>query len=131
MSFAASRLASVKPSGAVYSGAEIAALGAVLEQHDRIRDVPGLTLDPPGGAFYGLIGCEGLIGATTPDGATLTSDADVTAYLLSAVGVAAGPGSAYDLSPFFRISTAASEDVLNTALNRISDAVANLKGVRP
>jgi aspartate aminotransferase len=44
--------------------------------------------------------------------------------------VAAVPGSAYELSPFFRISTAASEDVLNTALNRISDAVANLKGVR-
>ncbi|WP_419738768.1 pyridoxal phosphate-dependent aminotransferase [Ruegeria sp.] len=98
---------------------------------ERIRDIPGLTLDPPGGAFYGLIGCAGLIGATTPDGATLTSDADVTAYLLSAAGVAAVPGSAYELSPFFRISTAASEDVLNTALNRISDAVANLKGVRP
>ncbi len=98
---------------------------------ERIRNIPGLTLDPPGGAFYGLIGCAGLIGATTPDGATLTSDADVTAYLLSAAGVAAVPGSAYELSPFFRISTAASEDVLNTALNRISDAVANLKGVRP
>ncbi|MBO9434903.1 pyridoxal phosphate-dependent aminotransferase [Ruegeria sp. R13_0] len=98
---------------------------------ERIRDIPGLTLDPPGGAFYGLIGCEGLIGATTPDDATLTSDADVTAFFLSAAGVAAVPGSAYELSPFFRISTAASEDVLNTALNRIADAVANLKGVRP
>ncbi len=98
---------------------------------ERIRDIPGLTLAPPGGAFYGLIGCEGLIGAMTPDGATLTSDADVTVYLLSAAGLAAVPGSAYELSPFFRISTAASEDVLNTALNRISDAVANLKGVRP
>ncbi len=98
---------------------------------ERIRDIPGLTLGPPGGAFYGLIGCAGLIGATTPDGATLTSDADVTAYLLSAARVAAVPGSAYELSPFFRISTAASEDVLNTALNRIADAVANLKGVRP
>lgn len=93
----------------------------------RVADIAGLTLDPPGGAFYALIGCAGLIGAKTPDGQKIETDTDVTAYLLSAAGVAAVPGSAYDLSPFFRISTAASEDVLNDAMNRIAAAVDKLE----
>lgn len=97
----------------------------------RVADIPGLTLDAPGGAFYGLIGCAGLIGAETPDGDTIKDDTDVTAYLLKAAGVAAVPGSAYDLSPFFRISTAASEEVLSTAMDRIAAAVADLEGIDP
>ncbi len=96
---------------------------------ERVANIPGLTLDPPGGAFYALIGCEALIGAITPDGKTITSDDDVTAYLLNAAGTAAVPGSAYDLSPFFRISTAASEEVLNIAMDRIARAIADLKGL--
>ncbi|WP_425078074.1 pyridoxal phosphate-dependent aminotransferase [Ruegeria denitrificans] len=97
----------------------------------RVAKIPGLTLDAPGGAFYGLIGCAGLIGAKTPQGETLATDTDVTAYLLKAAGVAAVPGSAYDLSPFFRISTAASEEVLSTAMDRIARAVGDLKGLNP
>ena len=93
----------------------------------RVAQIPGLTLDAPGGAFYSLIGCADLIGAKTPDGEALESD--VTAYLLKTAGVAAVPGSAYDLSPFFRISTAASEEVLNRAMDRIGAAVADLEGI--
>ncbi|WP_372802188.1 aminotransferase class I/II-fold pyridoxal phosphate-dependent enzyme [Paracoccus seriniphilus] len=92
----------------------------------RVADIPGLTLDPPGGAFYAFIGCAGLIGASTPDGRRIESDADVTAWLLKAGGIAAVPGSAYGLSPFFRISTAASQTVLATAMDRIEAAVAQL-----
>ncbi|WP_299730316.1 pyridoxal phosphate-dependent aminotransferase [uncultured Tateyamaria sp.] len=93
----------------------------------RIAAIDGLTLDPPGGAFYGLIGCADLIGATTPDGDTLSDDAEVTAYILKDAGIAAVPGSAYELSPFFRISTAASMDVLGQAMDRIAVSVAKLK----
>jgi aspartate aminotransferase len=92
-----------------------------------VATIPGLTLDPPGGAFYAYIGCAALIGAETPDGQTLADDTAVTAYLLQAAGIAAVPGSAYDLSPFFRISTAASEQVLAVAMGRISGAVGKLK----
>lgn len=97
----------------------------------RMAQIQGLTLDAPGGAFYGLIGCAGLIGAKTPTGDTLANDTDVTAYLLNTAGVAAVPGSAYDLSPFFRISTAASEEVLNDAMDRIARVVADLEGPTP
>ena len=92
----------------------------------RIAQIDGLTLDPPGGAFYGLIGCSGLIGARTPDGETLDNDADVTAFILKAAGIAAVPGSAYELSPFFRISTAASTEVLDHAMDRLDAALKTL-----
>lgn len=93
---------------------------------NRVSEIDGLTLAPPGGAFYGLIGCADLIGATTPDDEVLADDADVTAYLLKDAGIAAVPGSAYELSPFFRISTAASKEVLGKAMDRIAASVAKL-----
>lgn len=92
----------------------------------KVAQIDGLTLDAPGGAFYAFIGCDALIGAKTPDRTIIENDADVTAWLLKAGGIAAVPGSAYELSPFFRISTAASEPVLAMAMDRIAAAVALL-----
>lgn len=54
----------------------------------------------------------------------LTTDADVSDYLLAEAHVASVPGSAYGLSPFFRISTATSDEVLTQAVARIVSAVA-------
>jgi aspartate aminotransferase len=67
------------------------------------------------------------LGRRSPDGGTIANDADVAAWLLKAVDAAAVPGSAYDLSPFFRLSTAASETVLADAIDRFAHAVATLK----
>ncbi|MFK7965886.1 MAG: pyridoxal phosphate-dependent aminotransferase [Burkholderiaceae bacterium] len=92
----------------------------------KVAKIPGLSLDPPGGAFYAFIGCADLIGSQAPDGKIIESDTDFAAYLLTAAGIACVPGSAYELSPFFRLSTAASEEVLADAMARIGDAVAAL-----
>ena len=97
----------------------------------RVADIPGLTLDPTGGAFYGLIDCDALIDSPSPDVTPLSSDADVIAYLLKAAGVAVVPGSTFDLPHFFRISTAMSEEILTKALDGIAKAVADLKGLSP
>ena len=91
-----------------------------------VAEIPGLTLAPPEGAFYAYIGCAGLIGCRTPNGETLTDDVAVTQYLLTR-GVAAVPGAAYGLSPFFRISTATADAVLTEALTRIKAAVTALE----
>ncbi|MDP1575947.1 MAG: aminotransferase class I/II-fold pyridoxal phosphate-dependent enzyme, partial [Cypionkella sp.] len=91
-----------------------------------IATIPGLTLAPPEGAFYAYIGCAALIGKRTAKGETLTDDTAVTQYLLTS-GVAAVPGTAYGLSPFFRISTATSDAVLTEAIARIKAAVAALE----
>ena len=93
----------------------------------RVAAIDGLTLDAPGGAFYAFIGIEALIGARLPNGEIVQSDTDFAAYLLKAGGIACVPGSAYGLSPFFRLSTATSEDILTTAMDRIADAVGKLE----
>ncbi|SDN89239.1 pyridoxal phosphate-dependent aminotransferase [Ensifer sp. YR511] len=94
---------------------------------EGIAKINALRLDPPEGAFYAYIGCAALIGATTPSGQTLVDDVAVTKYLLEEGHVAAVPGSAYGLSPFFRISTATSEEVLAEAVKRIGAAVGKLE----
>lgn len=93
----------------------------------QVRTIEGLTLAPPAGAFYAYIGCARLIGRRTPAGATLHDDAAVAAYLLKDGHVATVPGSAYGLSPYFRISMAASDAVLTEAMSRIARAAAALQ----
>lgn len=91
---------------------------------DGVRRVRGLTLTPPQGAFYAYIGCIDLIGRKTPKGVVLEDDAAIASYLLTEGRVASVPGTAYGLSPYFRISTATSEEVLAGAIARIGNAVA-------
>ncbi|KAF0172303.1 MAG: class I and II aminotransferase [Rhodobacteraceae bacterium] len=92
-----------------------------------VADIPGLSLAPPEGAFYAYIGCAALIGKRTPKGEVLADDTAVAQYLLTEGRVAAVPGAAYGLSPFFRISTATSDTVLAEAISRIAAAVAALQ----
>lgn len=94
---------------------------------DGIRKINGLALSPPDGAFYAYIGCASLIGRKTPGGFVLEDDAAVANYLLNEGRVASVPGAAYGLSPYFRISTATSEEVLTEAIARINAAVAQVE----
>ena len=92
-----------------------------------IAGIEGLTLPPPEGAFYAYIGCAALIGCRTPAGEVLADDVAVSDYLLAHGHVSSVPGSAYGLSPFFRISTATSDEILTEAIARIGRAVAALE----
>jgi aspartate aminotransferase len=87
----------------------------------RLNAVPGLSCASPDGAFYLYVSCAGWLGKRTPDGATLTDDAAVTAYLLEK-GVAVPNGAGYGLSPYFRVSFASSLDNLEEACRRIEAA---------
>ena len=93
----------------------------------RINQIQGLSCLPPDGAFYLYVNCSALIGRKTPAGSLLESDNDVAMYLLESVGVAVVQGSAYGLSPYFRMSIAASLDVLDDGTNRIARAVSELR----
>ncbi|OED40711.1 aspartate aminotransferase [Chromatiales bacterium (ex Bugula neritina AB1)] len=93
---------------------------------NAVEKISGLTLDPPGGAFYTLIGCERFIGSRRPDGEIIDNDVAFANYLLDDALVAAVPGSAYNLSPFVRLSTASSESLLSQAMQRIDASVAKL-----
>jgi len=87
----------------------------------RLAAIPGLRCTPPQGAFYVYVSCKDWLGKRTPEGRVLTSDADVTDYLLSQ-GVALPNGQGYGLSPYFRVSFASSLSNLEEACRRIEKA---------
>jgi aspartate aminotransferase len=53
-------------------------------------------------------------------------DGDVVMYLLDSEGVALVAGTAYGLSPYFRLSIATSQDVLDDGCARMARAIAAL-----
>ena len=91
----------------------------------RLRELPGLTVVEPQGAFsvlpdfsafYGPgVSVEGF--GAVPDGETLCR------YLLEVAHVALVPGEAFGVPQCLRISYAASPATLATAMDRIEDAV--------
>ncbi|MDR6854999.1 aspartate transaminase [Variovorax guangxiensis] len=92
-----------------------------------VNAIPGLSCATPPGAFYLYIRCAGLIGKTSPAGKTLNEDGDVVMYLLESAGVATVAGTAYGLSPYFRLSIATSIETLEEGCARIARAVAELR----
>ena len=59
--------------------------------------------------------------------ALIETDGDFVSYLLESQGVATVQGSAFGLSPHFRISYATSTDVLKDAMDRITAACSALR----
>ena len=93
---------------------------------ENFNNIPGLSCFKPEGAFYVFVSCEGLIDKMTPSGEKIGSDLDFASYLLESQGVAVVPGSAFGKSPYFRISYAASMELLVKACDRISKAITGL-----
>ena len=92
-----------------------------------LNQANGVRCPTPEGAFYVYPSCAGLIGKTTPAGATITTDKDFVNELLAAEGVAIVHGSAFGLGPNFRISYAASKESLEDACMRIQRFCGSLR----
>ena len=90
---------------------------------ELLRDIDGIECAKPAGAFYLYPCIKGLIGKKTPDGTVIETDQDFVTYILESKGVVAVQGSAFGLSPYFRISYASSLDTLTDAMGRIKQAV--------
>ena len=93
---------------------------------DKLNSIHGITCILPEGAFYAYPNVSGLIGKKTQDGQILNNDAEIVEWLLETAEVAAVPGVAFGLEPYFRVSYATSLDVLKEAINRIEKAVLTL-----
>ncbi|MFT4954018.1 MAG: aspartate aminotransferase [Brevundimonas sp.] len=91
-----------------------------------LNEAEGITCATPEGAFYVYPSAEGLMGKKTESGVVIDSDEVFARELLEAEGVAVVHGAAFGLSPFFRISYATSEDVLEEACKRIQRFCASL-----
>ena len=92
-----------------------------------LNQAHGIECPKPEGAFYVYPSIRKLIGKKAPSGKTITSDEDFAAELLEAEGVAVVHGAAFGLSPFFRISYATSNTLLEDACHRIQRFCGNLR----
>lgn len=93
---------------------------------DRLRQIPGIDVPNPTGAFYIFPNITSFFGKS--DGNTTIQNADDFAeYLLTDAHVATVSGSAFGNNDCIRISYAASEEQLNTAMDRIKASLEKLK----
>ena len=88
---------------------------------EKLNQIDGISCPVPEGAFYVYPDISGLIGKKTQNGKLISSDEDFCTFLLEKVGVAVVFGSAFGLSPNFRISYATSDGLLTDACERITN----------
>jgi len=91
-----------------------------------LNECPGITCLKPQGAFYVYPSCAGTLGKTTPKGKKINNDFDFATALLDEKLVAVVPGEAFGLAPYFRISYATSDAILEEACKRIHAFCASL-----
>lgn len=90
----------------------------------RFNEIPGLKCIEAGGAFYVFPDAREAIASLAKRGALKeANDVAFSEYLLEVAGVAVVPGSAFGAEGYFRISFATSMQNLQTALERIQQAL--------
>ena len=89
--------------------------------------IDGLSCFQPDGSFFAYPSCAGLIGKKTPDGVCMKTDRDFAAHLLESELVSVVPGTAFGLSPHFRVSFATSTELLQEACARVARVCAALR----
>ena len=90
------------------------------------KDVPGLEINIPEGAFYLFPRCSKFFGKT--DGKhIINTSTDLAMYLLEVGHVATVGGDAFGDPECFRMSYATSDDNIRKAMNRIKEALARLR----
>ncbi|WP_428659767.1 pyridoxal phosphate-dependent aminotransferase [Reyranella sp.] len=92
-----------------------------------LREAKGITCHKPEGAFYVFPNIAGCIGKTTPGGKKLETDTDFVTALLEERHVATVQGTAYGMSPYFRISYATDIESLREGCKRIQEFCADLR----
>ena len=91
-----------------------------------LNQARGIQCPTPDGAFYVYPSCAGVLGKRMLDGGTIKTDEDFVLALLESEGVAVVHGSAFGCGPNFRISYAASMELLEEACRRIQRFCASL-----
>ena len=90
------------------------------------KDIPGLEVNVPEGAFYLFPKCSSFFGKS--DGTTVVKNStDLALYLLEKGHVATVGGDAFGDPECFRMSYATSDDNIREAMRRIKESLAELK----
>ena len=91
-----------------------------------VKEIPGLEVNVPDGAFYVFPKCKSYLGKT--DGERVIKDTnDFAMYLLEVGHVATVGGDAFGDPECFRMSYATSDDNIREAMRRIKECCAKLK----
>lgn len=91
-----------------------------------VKEVPGLEVNVPEGAFYLFPKCSSYFGKT--DGKHVVNNStDFALYLLEEGHVATVAGDAFGSPDYFRMSYATSDDNIIEALSRIKEVLLKLK----
>ena len=91
------------------------------------KDIPGLEVNVPEGAFYLFPKCSSFYGKITPDGSPIRNSTDLAMYLLEKGHVATVGGDAFGDPECFRMSYATSDENIVEAMRRIKEALAVLR----
>ena len=90
------------------------------------KDIPGLEVNTPQGAFYLFPKCSSFYGKS--DGKrTINNSTDFAMYLLEVGRVATVAGDAFGDPECFRMSYATSDEYIREAMSRIKDVLSRLK----
>lgn len=123
-----------KAAEAAYTGSQqcIADMRAAFERRrnlvlDMLKDIPGLQVNEPKGAFYVFPKCSSFFEKTAPNGKLIKDAADLAMYLLEEGHVACVGGGAFGSPECIRMSYATSDENLVNAFTRIKNALAVLK----
>ena len=90
------------------------------------REIPGLEVNNPQGAFYLFPKCSSFFGKRDGD-RVINNSTDLAMYLLEVGHVATVGGYAFGSPECFRMSYATSEANITEAMRRIADTLARLK----
>ncbi len=90
------------------------------------REIPGLEVNEPKGAFYLFPRCSSFFGKCDGD-RVINSSTDLAMYLLEVAHVATVGGDAFGSPECFRMSYATSDENIVEAMRRIKEALARLQ----
>lgn len=90
------------------------------------KEIPGLEVNCPQGAFYLFPKCSGFYGKSY-EGKTINNSTDLVMFLLEEGHVATVGGDAFGDPECFRMSYATSDDNIREAMRRIKETLAKLK----
>lgn len=90
------------------------------------KEIPGLEVNCPQGAFYLFPKCSGFYGKSY-EGKTINNSTDLAMFLLEEGHVATVGGDAFGDPECFRMSYATSDDNIREAMRRIKKTLAKLK----
>jgi len=91
------------------------------------KEIPGLEVNVPEGAFYLFPKCSSFFGKKSSEGYQVNNSTDFAMYLLEKGHVATVGGDAFGDPECFRMSYATSDENIVEAMRRIKETLATLK----